>query len=143
MSESIDGHCLCGNIHYRLGNKPLRSHLCFCTDCQMATGGDRNHVATIAIEDFELLEGNLTIYEAVAASGRICERAFCSNCGCNIYGAVKDLGGMGVNVPCINNSEEYPPQAAVFVSHAPKWAAIPDGIPQYPEMPTYENDFAE
>src|SRR5260370_9804860 len=74
------GGCLCGAVRYECSGEPAMSALCYCTDCQHATGGAFSAGFLVPKESFKLLKGELKSHEITADSGAKVSRNFCPPC---------------------------------------------------------------
>ncbi|NKB29076.1 MAG: GFA family protein [Rhodobacteraceae bacterium] len=84
MSDTIQGHCLCGAVTIRVaGHHDPRPGACHCRMCQRWSGG--------LFLCFEADAGGVTIEGPVThyASSEFAERAFCSTCGSHLW--MRDL----------------------------------------------------
>jgi len=66
---TISGGCLCGAVRYECPAEAAVSALCYCTDCQRATGGAFSAGFMVPKDSFKLLKGQLKGFEITADSG--------------------------------------------------------------------------
>jgi hypothetical protein len=123
----LEGGCWCRRVRYRVSGPPVLSLLCFCRDCLATSGTDGYAGMMVREDDFEKLSGETATHTRTSASGRNVERHFCSACGSNLWGATQ-LGLVSVAAGSLDDPNAFEPTKAVFVSQAPAWARIPDGI---------------
>lgn len=122
------GHCLCRTIEFTVPDKPLRSFLCYCRDCQRSAGGPCQAVAAFNADDVSLIDNKrqtlagqsqsqehtfapfnsvlssspslstYTIPGSETASGQPKPKVFCNVCGCTIATIPAKWGGKVVVV---------------------------------------------
>lgn len=71
------GRCACGAVRYRLLSEPFDAGYCHCRICQLTSGAPVMAFATVPLDDFVVVEGELSI----RASSAFGERGFCGTCG--------------------------------------------------------------
>lgn len=57
--KKLTGGCSCGQVRYKLLDKPIRVHCCHCTDCQRLTGSAFVLNAIIETSAIKILRGKL------------------------------------------------------------------------------------
>src|SRR5215475_2563750 len=57
--KQLTGGCSCGQVRYKLLDKPMRVHCCHCTDCQRHTGSAFVLNAIIETSAIKILRGRL------------------------------------------------------------------------------------
>ena len=77
--------------------------------------------------DCEHTCGPTTTHTRGSKAGRKVERHFCPECGSNLWG-VTQLGLVSVAAGTLDDADVIKPTKAVFLSEAPAWARIPDGV---------------
>ncbi len=137
MNDKKVGGCACGETRHQFNEPPLNALFCYCKDCQKASGSDKIFSLLLKIDSFEITQGNLSIYKTTAKSGNEVERHFCPKCGSTLFGKSNAMGIMGLAAASLDDSDEYEPKMAIFTNSAPKWAVIPDDIPNFPEIPQF------
>jgi hypothetical protein len=55
----IEGGCHCGAIRYECSDEAAMSALCYCTDCQHASGSAFSADFIVLKKSFKLLKGNV------------------------------------------------------------------------------------
>jgi len=70
--------------------------VCHCRDCQVMSGGPYRSIVPSDEDAFQLLSGELTIYNKIGDSGNARELAFCNRCGSHIYATSKASSEPGV-----------------------------------------------
>ena len=133
---TLCGGCLCGAVRYECSGEPAMSALCYCTDCQRATGGAFSAGFMVVKESFKLLKGKLTSHEVVADSGNKISRHFCPTCGSPVMNQFTGMPALvEVAAGSLDDATRFKPMMSIFTSSAPPWAQIPADIPQHPKMP--------
>src|SRR2546427_8287407 len=67
---SLEGHCTCGAVRYRMTSKPLFVHCCHCTWCQRETGASFALNAMIEADRVILLKGEPEVVNTPSNSGK-------------------------------------------------------------------------
>ncbi|UNI19628.1 hypothetical protein JDV02_005806 [Purpureocillium takamizusanense] len=97
MATTVDttGRCNCRSITVTLSRAPTQTVMCHCLNCRRA-GGPASINYVLADEDITVndSQGSLKTYaDHDTASGSVCKRSFCGNCGSPIYSvAVSAVG---------------------------------------------------
>src|SRR5947208_13941275 len=81
MSEGFSGGCACGKVRYECNEKPLVQLICYCRDCQRASGSAYAAVLIVPRDRLAFTGPELKFHDVTANSGRIMRRGFCSACG--------------------------------------------------------------
>ncbi|GJN75018.1 glutathione-dependent formaldehyde-activating enzyme domain-containing protein [Purpureocillium lilacinum] len=89
MATTVDtsGRCNCGSITVTLAKEPTQTVMCHCFNCRRA-GGPASINYVLADEEITVndAQGTLKTYaDHDTASGNVCMRSFCGNCGSPIY----------------------------------------------------------
>ena len=93
MSEKIrHGGCLCGQVRYRATGEPVRTSICYCTQCRRQTGS--------AVPSFAVFPRQAVVIEkgepaGFSASPRAV-RQFCRDCGSPLFW--REHGGKELDV---------------------------------------------
>ncbi|HEV2364733.1 MAG TPA: GFA family protein [Caulobacteraceae bacterium] len=130
-SLAISGGCLCGRVRYACATAPLMGGICYCRDCQHASGGP--FAAVVVLPDDALaISGQLAEFKSSADSGNTITRKFCPECGSQILWSGPAAPGMVViPVGSLDNPDLFRPTASFYTSSAPRWA------PQFPDTERY------
>ena len=135
---AISGGCLCGTVHYRGEAEPIFSVKCYCTDCRKTTGA--GHAAHIGLPKSSIkIDGPVTTYDSKADSGNDVARGFCPACGAGIYShnaAMPDL--LFLRASTLDDVNVFQPQVTVYVSRAPNWDPVNEGLPAFATVPLRE-----
>ena len=142
MTEAIrTGGCGCGHVRYQTRGEPIFVNNCHCRQCQQQTGSTSVVNAFFEGERVELLSGTLSEHTVIAGSGGPHVICRCDKCGAALWSHYPRLGrlGAGVRVGTLDDPGSVTPDAVIFTDEAMGWAALPEGIPHFPQ--TY--DFRE
>ncbi|SEW30208.1 Uncharacterized conserved protein [Cognatiyoonia koreensis] len=81
-STGLIGRCLCGQVTYDTGSKPLWITVCYCRFCQRATGSDRMIEPVFDRQGFNFGPVQPDVYTQPSdGSGKDINVHFCSTCG--------------------------------------------------------------
>ena len=79
VKQFASGHCLCGNVSYKIFSEPVRMAQCHYNDCQKSTGTGHVSNAVFSIGAI-MIDGDTNSYTAVADNGAEVTRHFCPEC---------------------------------------------------------------
>ena len=102
---AVTGRCQCGAVRYRVATPPRRASICHCRMCQRATGSYFAPLANVALDDFEVTEGELAIYR----SSSIAERGFCRDCGSPLTFRYTELPDISVTIGSLDSPDAVAP----------------------------------
>ena len=78
------GGCLCGQVRWRLDERPLAINACHCMDCKKSTGAT-NVLMLLASNEAFSSTGETQSYRKRADSGRELDIYRCSRCGTRMF----------------------------------------------------------
>src|SRR5277367_6344833 len=134
MTERTGG-CACGAVRFRITGPLLGVGACHCTDCQKASGGGPNYVALAPTGALEVTRGEARLYRTRGDSGGEASRAFCPECGTPLWSVPAHQPFTPVKLGALDDSADLAPGMHIYVASAPRWQAIPEGLPAFPRMP--------
>ncbi|KIK62127.1 hypothetical protein GYMLUDRAFT_42123 [Collybiopsis luxurians FD-317 M1] len=82
------GTCLCKSIQFEVKGDPVHYTVCYCKNCQKASGSGFMMNVWFQDENYIMKTGEDVLkvfYDTNTNSGRPLARYFCSNCGSNVY----------------------------------------------------------
>src|SRR5580658_4614040 len=129
------GGCACGAIRFKITAPFAGVGVCHCTDCQKASGGPPNYVALAPKAAFEVTKGEPKIYVSKADSGADAERAFCPECGTPLWSVAGLAPFTPVKLGALDDNADLTPSLHLYVSSAPPWHLMHEGLPTFPKMP--------
>ena len=131
MKGPFAGGCLCGRVRYRSEGAARFGILCFCRDCQRASGG--GHVPIIGIDKSGFrVEGGPARYVLTGGSGHMTGRNFCPDCGSLLYGTptvAPDL--ITLYVGSLDDPSVFRPTDSVHTRHRNAWDTAGAGLPDH------------
>lgn len=83
MENKIAGSCYCGNIQFKLNNKPKLIVNCHCDDCKKRNGSAFSTYIAVSEKEFQIIKGENTLKQYEAKNIGI--KYFCSECGSPVY----------------------------------------------------------
>ncbi|ULB08999.1 GFA family protein [Cereibacter azotoformans] len=127
----MEGGCTCGEVRYRLTERPLFVHCCHCRWCQRETGSAFALNALIETERVSLLRGAPEMGTLPSASGQGQEVARCPSCRTALW---SHYGGTGrlmafVRVGALDAPELCPPDIHIYTSTRLTWVVLDDRVP--------------
>jgi hypothetical protein len=139
LSESgnrYTGGCLCGELRYEAEGEPLYAGLCYCADCQKASGSGFvpfMGFAGVAVR----FRGPTRKFTSKAAHGGDAVRNSCPICGSLVFGGeVGKDDSFTVYAGTLDDPSSFHPTIAIFARSRPAWAVIPPGLTIFDAMPT-------
>ena len=132
---SYEGGCACGEIRYRMEDKPLVVHCCHCCWCQRETGASFALNAMIEPDRVTILKGNPEKNLTPSNSGKGQTIWRCPSCQVAVwshYAGAQDKLNF-VRVGTLDEAGSLPPDVHIFTSSKQPWVVIPDGLPVFEE----------
>ena len=122
-----DGGCQCGNIRYRLNDKPQMLYVCHCSDCQKQSSSAFGMSLIMQSQHVEFIEGaqSMRSWDTPGEDGRIKRCHFCPNCGTRIMHG-SDVPGQSVSIKAgsLDNTRDLQPSAHIWLQSAQPWLVI-------------------
>lgn len=131
----MEGRCTCGEIRYRLTEKPLFVHCCHCSWCQRETGSAFALNALIEAEHLDLLAGAPVLQRIPSNSGKGQEIARCPTCLVAVWSHYAG-GGRGtafVRVGTLDRPDLCPPDIHIFTATKQPWVQLDARVPVVPD----------
>ncbi|HKR88476.1 MAG TPA: GFA family protein [Phenylobacterium sp.] len=131
-----EGGCACGEVRFRIGAPILGMAVCYCRECQRASGGGPNYVVLAPREAFAVIKGEARVHHVTAASGNDIGRAFCGTCGSPLWSATTDgTPFLPVKAGALDDPSDLVPTSAVFTCEAQPWHLQHAGVRSFEKMP--------
>lgn len=137
MSETLEGRCACGAVHYRLTAAPMIVHCCHCSWCQRETGSAFVLNAVIERDRVELTADAPELVMTPSASGRGQEIARCPKCRVALWSHYPNAGQRAafVRVGTLATPDAMlPPDVHIYTSTRQRWFDLPAGARAFPEF---------
>ena len=121
----IEGGCQCGHIRYRINEQPLTLYACHCRDCQKQSSSAFGLSLWVDPKAFELVQGELRQWTAIADSGDEKHCTFCGQCGSRIYHAFGD-GDEPISVKggSVDDTRGLQPVGHIWTCRAHEWLEL-------------------
>lgn len=132
----LTGGCLCGAVRYEIDGAAEFSVLCYCRDCQRASG--TGHVPVMGARRAQVqISGATARYAVRADSGQLAIRHFCRTCGTLLFGASDDDADplMSIYVGTLDDLSAFRPTSAICTRSRPAWDRAVDGLREFHGMP--------
>jgi len=131
----MSGGCLCGQVRYETDAAPAWTAICYCRDCQRASGSGYMPVMGVKRADMRIT-GETSAFEVAAVRGPS-TRHFCPTCGSLIFGGVEGPadGTMSVYVGTLDDPSAWRPQIAIFTRSRMPWDCAVAGAAEFEAMP--------
>jgi hypothetical protein len=124
----LDGGCLCGAIRYRVNGPVQSSSTCFCNSCRRASGASPVAWFVVALEHFELLQGEFASHR----SSPPVRRCFCGRCGSALaYLHDDDAGVIELTTCTLDEPSRMPPTHEIWHADRVGWVASDPGLPHH------------
>ena len=135
MSNILTGGCLCGRVRYHSAGPTVFTGVCYCTNCQRATGSAFSVVAAVRTESLTV-EGSVTTYASQGDSGQPTSRQFCPNCGSPLTSSGALMPGITmIEVGTLDEPGQVAPGAQIYCDSKMSWVPLTEGVPAFPKMP--------
>lgn len=133
-SKTQEGGCSCGQIRYRMTDRPLFVHCCHCRMCQRQTGAAFALNAMIEANAFEVLSGETEATEMPSKhpSGQIVHR--CPSCRVAVWSHYQSAGERihFVRVGSLDAPDTCPPDVHIFTVSKQPWVELSGDVPAVP-----------
>ena len=130
----LNGHCLCGGVHFEIDGRLGPIIYCHCSMCRHANGSSFATNASVRTHEFRIVAGRQLIKEYESSPGNL--RAFCSNCGSPIYGTVAELPSIRrVRLGTLDSVEGAKSVAHIWTRSKSEWFDITDDLEQFENEP--------
>ena len=137
MEFPIEGSCQCGQLTYKLFEKPKLVLACHCTECQKLSTSPFSVTAVVASTAIEF-KGDLNEWCRDADSGNKNHAKFCPTCGNRIYHynpADSETVKLKLKPVNLKGSQIFEPSAHVWVCEKLNWYQIPKGVKVFEKQP--------
>src|SRR5688572_26568771 len=133
------GGCHCRALRYEITEKPLRTYLCHCTDCQTLSGSAFGIGVVVLAASFTLT-GSPRLVERVLGSGKIGRRWTCPDCGVWICGDARAHPTTGIEQRIVrggtmDDASWLRPTTHLWTRSAQPWFVFPEGATVYETQP--------
>ncbi|MET0286763.1 MAG: GFA family protein [Polyangiales bacterium] len=130
------GGCACGAIRYTCDAAPLTVALCFCRDCQRASGGACSTGVVVPAESLRIT-GSPRRHITRSDLGSDAWRAFCGDCGSPLFAGNSRVPTFTViKVASLDDPSPAEPRTQVWTMSAPPWAHIEPQLPNHAKNPS-------
>ena len=89
--------------------------VCYCTDCQKASGGGPSYVALAPKTAFEVTKGKARIYSSKGDSGGEVGRAFCPDCGVPLWSLPPNAPFATIKLGALDHNSGLTGSASLYV----------------------------
>lgn len=129
------GSCLCGDVAYEIAAAPVRMFYCHCSRCRR--GRSAAHCANVfyPAEGFHWIRGEDMVQEYKLPEAQYFATAFCKRCGSGLPRVSTERNIAVVPAGSLDSEPGITPGGHIFVDSRAAWFEIPDGLPQFAEMP--------
>jgi hypothetical protein len=138
MSENANRHaggCLCGALRYEAHGAPMFTGLCYCADCQKASGSGFIPFMGFASSAVRFI-GPTQRFTTKSHRGTDAVRNFCPTCGSLVFGGIPGEDTMHtIYAGTLDDRSLFQPRIAIFARSRPDWAVIPPGLQVFETMP--------
>ena len=137
--DFVTGECLCKQITISITKEAIgatdRTYMCRCKNCRQC-GGSLGSVGVIVPLSAIKMTGQPKLYQDInTESGTSIQRAFCGNCGSQLYTSSPAMPG--VQIVKLGLFDEIPrPSMELYCRDRPSWDKSIEGATQFQAMPT-------
>jgi hypothetical protein len=128
-----DGGCACGQVRYRMTERPLFVHCCHCTRCQRETGGPFAHHVMIEFSHWAVTAGEPEFVLVPTDSGGKHWVARCPTCRTALWNEHGSRTAITryVRVGTFDAPNAFPPRAHIYVRSKQEWVRLDDAVPAF------------
>lgn len=128
----LEGGCSCGQLRYRLLDRPMFTHACHCTWCQHETG-TAFALNTLIERDRLEVQGEMQCDQIPSASGKGQELWRCPACKGVVF---SHYGGAGrlmafVRVGTLDAPGRCPPDVNIYTATRLPWVQLDPAVPAF------------
>jgi hypothetical protein len=126
----LTGGCLCGGLRYEIGEAPLLTYTCHCTDCQRISGSAFSVGIVVPESAFTLLNGEPRPQRRIADSGRVSIGWVCPDCSCWVFSDPHPRAGQIVRrlrAGTLDDTSWLRPTVHVWTRSKQPWVFLPEG----------------
>ncbi|KAH8678309.1 Mss4-like protein [Xylariales sp. PMI_506] len=135
------GSCLCEKVTVKITGEPIQKVLCHCHSCQKSSGVIFESNFFLGKEQVEITDTDKVIREYKDSScdnGGTVHRAFCSNCGSNVYITNPTnpaiIPFIIVPMGILDEKEDTKPANEFYVKRRAEWFGGVDGSTEFQSM---------
>jgi hypothetical protein len=129
------GGCLCGALRYEAEGEPLFAGLCYCVDCQKASGSAFVPFMGFASSNVRF-SGPTRQFASNSARGSDAVRNSCPVCGSLVFGGEVGKDDLfTVYAGTLDDPSSFRPTIAIFARSRPAWAVIQPDLTVFDAMP--------
>ena len=129
----LTGGCQCGQLRYRVTEKPLTLYCCHCTECQGQAASAFGMSLRVPASGVEL-EGNYNSYLRDAHNPLAVEGVYCPDCGTRVVHRGRGTdSGSSVKAGTLDDKSWLNPVGHIWTASAQKWLKL-DGL-KYEKQP--------
>ncbi|MGP3695663.1 GFA family protein [Rhodobacter sp. NSM] len=127
----MEGRCTCGEVRYRLTERPLFVHCCHCSWCQRETGTAFALNAMIEADRVELVAGQPEVVRIASNSGKGQEVLRCPRCQVALWSHYSGAGRAiaFVRVGTLEDPAACPPDIHIYTSTKLPWVHLDGRVP--------------
>lgn len=132
----LEGGCYCGSLRYKVGGEDSFKALCYCHECQRASGGGPVIVLGRPEADFNYTKGTPKAFARDDLENPV-TREFCGDCGTPILSRTQKMQGtLVIKVGTLDDPAGFGmPQMAVFTAEKREYHVIPEGVAAFEALP--------
>jgi hypothetical protein len=132
QTKQREGGCLCGAIRFRASGDPVRTSLCYCTQCRRQTGSAMPAFAVFPVQAVAVVRGA----PASFAASEKADREFCPSCGSPLFWRGRNDPLVDVFLGTFDQPDDLPrPLRQIWTMHRLPWVTDVSAIPAWLESP--------
>ncbi len=124
---TLEGRCACGEVRYRLHDRPFAVHCCHCRDCQRETGSAFVINGLVETPAVEVAAGAPKTVDTPSASGKGQKIVRCPACHVALWSHYAGMGDNAafVRVGTLEDPDACPPHVHIFARSKQPWFELP------------------
>ena len=124
MTDTIQGHCLCGAVEITIDAPAREIEICQCSMCRRWSGA----IYTAQTGESVTIEGEDKA--SVYRSSEWTERAFCGTCGSHLWFRFLPTGNRSFSAGLFDAASSHTIEKEIFVDEAADWCRIQGDHPR-------------
>ncbi|MFC3173793.1 GFA family protein [Novosphingobium bradum] len=132
-----DGGCYCGAVRYHLSGEFLMKMLCYCRECQHASGGAGTVAAVVPQSAFAYTRGEPGRFTRSDIAAPV-TREFCRDCGTPLLSRSPQVpGAVIVKAGTLDDPALFgQADSVIFAGEKQVYHACPEGVPVFQTVPS-------
>jgi len=135
MTQTFQGNCLCGRVHYEVTGPFEAFHICHCSQCRRSTGSAHASNIFTDKEKIQWLAGEDLVKRFDPEEPGIISKAFCTHCGSLVPYISAKSGKLVIPAGSLSEDPGIRPQDNIFWEDRAEWYETVSEAPRFDAFP--------